>query len=156
MASCNRKIVFDRYQSTDIEGWEKNDTLIFCVPPVAEAGVYKEEVGLRINAAYPFTGLSLVVEQTLHPANVTRRDTLNCRLITDKGSVKGRGVVSYQYAFHLTNITLVPNDSLTVRIHHNMRREILPGISDVGIRLTNDAPAPIRDTTAPSGSPKGE
>lgn len=138
MVSCNRKTVFDRYEPTPIEGWEKDDTLAFNVKPIAKGGIYKEEVGLRINSTYPFTGLCLIVEQTVFPDNVTRCDTLNCRLTGADGKVKGRGVGSYQYSFHLTNVTLTKDDSLHIRIRHHMRREILPGISDVGIRLVHE------------------
>lgn len=135
LLSCNRKTVYDRYEPTPLAGWEKNDTLSFYISPVDEGGVYKEEVGLRINGTYPFTGLCLIVEQTVLPISVTRSDTLNCRLISDNGKVKGRGVSCYQYKFHLTNITLCKGDSMHIRVRHNMKREILPGISDVGIRL---------------------
>ena len=42
----------------------------------------------------------------------------------------------YQYRFHLPDISLNEGDSLCFRIHHNMRREEMPGVSDVGLRLT--------------------
>lgn len=142
MTSCDRKTVYDRYEPVPADGWEKNDTLTFCVRPAlhgkaddSESITYKEEVGLRINSHYPFTGLSLIVEQTAMPADVTRNDTLNCRLINNDGKMKGRGVSNYQYSFHLTNITLAKGDSLRIRIRHNMKQEMLPGISDVGIKL---------------------
>lgn len=145
MMSCNRKTVYDRYESTPVEGWERNDTLTFLIEPAENEKhkernitqtVYKEEVGLRINSTYPFMSLSLIVEQTALPSCVTRNDTLNCRLVSADGRVKGRGVNCYQYLFHLTDITLAQDDSLCIRIRHNMKRETLPGISDVGIRLT--------------------
>lgn len=133
--SCNRKTVYDRYQPVAQEGWNKDDTLVFTVRPVKQGGVFKEEVGLRTTGDYPFMGLCLIVEQTVLPSAVTRCDTLNCRLTSDDGNVKGRGVSCYQYRFHLTNITLADGDSLCVRIRHNMRRETLPGITDVGMRI---------------------
>ena len=133
--SCNRKTVYDRYQPVAQEGWNKDDTLVFTVRPVKQGGVFKEEVGLRTTGDYPFMGLCLIVEQTVLPSAVTRYDTLNCRLTSDDGNIKGRGVSCYQYRFHLTNITLADGDSLCVRIRHNMRRETMPGITDVGMRI---------------------
>lgn len=135
--SCNRKTVFYKYGHTPIAGWEKNDTLTFDVSPVPADGCYREEIGLRINGAYPFTGLCLIVSQTIIPDNITLNDTLNCRLFSDDGTVKGRGVSWYQYKFHLTDVRLRRGDSLHICVRHNMKREILPGISDVGVRLTN-------------------
>lgn len=136
--SCNRKTIYDHYEPTPISGWEKNDTLIFDISPVEADGNYKQEIGLRINGVYPFTKLCLIIDQTILPANMTLSDTLYCRLFSDDGTVKGRGVSWYQYKFHLTDVRLTRGDSLHIRIRHNMRREILPGISDVGIRMESN------------------
>ncbi len=139
MASCNRNTVFYRYDHTPVAGWEKNDTLTFDVSPVPRAGSYREEIGLRINGSYPFTGLCLIVEQTIYPSGVSVSDTLNCRLIDADGTVRGRGVSYYQYSFHLTDMRLEQGDSLHVCVRHNMKREILPGISDIGLRVVSVA-----------------
>lgn len=32
-------------------------------------------------------------------------------------------------------MTLVPGDSLQISVRHDMKREILPGVSDVGIKI---------------------
>jgi gliding motility-associated lipoprotein GldH len=64
-----------------------------------------------------------------------KRDTLNCSLIERDGRVKGKGVSFYQYNFHLNDLDLRAGDSLSINIRHNMKREILPGIADVGIKL---------------------
>ena len=50
--------------------------------------------------------------------------------------MKGHGISTYQYNFHLTTLTLNEGDSLHIAVRHNMKREILPGISDIGIRLS--------------------
>jgi gliding motility-associated lipoprotein GldH len=136
LASCNRKTVYDQYGHTPLAGWERNDTLSFAVRPMENDGVFKEEVGLRINDSYPFMDLCLIVEQTVFPANITRSDTLNCKLVDSNGKAKGKGLSYYQFNFHLTDLQLVKGDSLHVSIRHNMKREILPGIADIGLRLS--------------------
>ena len=65
-----------------------------------------------------------------------RSDTLSCKLVDADGTVQGEGVSFYQYRFHLCNMKLTQGDSLRVSIRHNMKREILPGIADVGVTLT--------------------
>ena len=135
LAACDRHTVYNRYEHTPVAGWEKNDTLVFNTEPMAQTGQYIEEIGLRINGSYPFTGLSLIVEQTVYPSKDTRSDTLSCSLIDEDGNAKGRGVSHYQYMFHLTTLKLNHGESLHIAIRHDMKREILPGISDVGIRL---------------------
>lgn len=136
LSACDGKTVYDKYRPTQIDGWEKNDTLVYDVPPLAATGPYRQEVGVRISGAYPFTGLSLLVEQTVEPGHRRMADTLNCRLYDDKGNILGDGIGSYQYKFILSDAYLHKGDSLHVVVRHIMKREILPGISDIGFRMT--------------------
>lgn len=135
LLSCNRKTVYYRFSHTPVEGWERNDTLTFDVRPMAEAGDYRQEIGLRIDSHYPFMGLSLIVDQTVLPSGFTVSDTLNCNLIAADGTVKGRGLSIYQYKYHLKNIRLDSGDSLHICVRHDMVREVMPGIVDVGVRI---------------------
>ena len=103
--------------------------------PAKDDAVLHEEVELRINSEYPFLGLCLVVEQTTFPSDVRRVDTLNCSLIDKGGSPKGKGVNYFQNRFLLTDLSVSEGDSVEIAVHHNMKREILPGVVDLGIRL---------------------
>ena len=51
------------------------------------------------------------------------------------GTPLGEGVSYYQYRFDMNELNLNKGDSLVVYIVHNMKRELIPGISDVGLRL---------------------
>lgn len=135
IAGCNRKTIYHHYEHAPVAGWEKSDTLTFTVK-AKERAVVQRDVELRISGDYPFQQLNLIVEQTAYPAAIRRRDTLNCNLIDPQGNIDGKGLSLYQYRFHMTDISLNEGDSLCVRIRHNMKREILPGIADVGLRLT--------------------
>ena len=58
------------------------------------------------------------------------------KLIDQRGNSKGIGGISYyQYNFNLKDITVMKGDSIIVSVRHNMKREILPGISDIGYML---------------------
>ncbi|MCH5302415.1 MAG: gliding motility lipoprotein GldH [Prevotella sp.] len=135
IAACDRQTVYTHYEHPPTTGWDKNDTLNFRVSAIEQGGIYREEVRLRINTLYPFQGLCLIVEQQRLPMGITRSDTLNCSLIDSKGNMKGKGVTSFQYSFPLTDIELNPGDSLSIGIRHNMKREILPGITDIGVAV---------------------
>ena len=135
LAACDRLPVYCHYEHTPTSGWEKNDTISFGVSPVKEAGYYLEQLGLRINDDYPFQGLCLVVSQTVLPSGYSHSDTLNCTLIDKYGRVKGSGVKHYQYDFHVNTIRLAEGDSLHILVRHNMKREIMPGITDIGMRV---------------------
>lgn len=135
LASCMQDVVYDKYESTPLSGWEKNDTLSFSVPHMQRNGDYDVGLGLRINTLYPFMGLTLIVEQTVFPAQERRIDTLDCKLIDKNGKSLGQGVSYYQYNFPINHWALKQGDSLQVYVRHDMKREILPGISDIGIQL---------------------
>lgn len=138
VAACNRRMVYDRYVSTPISGWEKNDTLDFYVPPVDTGGVYQASIGLRTNDTYPFTAVTLIVEQRNVTQDITRTDTVHCQLADRRGNAAGKGISYHQYVFDVSNSSLHTGDSLHIRIRHDMKREILPGISDVGYTLVRE------------------
>lgn len=141
VSGCNRKTVYHHYEHTPNVGWEKIDTLFFDIPPVSRSAVVQEEIGLRISQRYPFLGLSLIVQQEVIPdaqsgkRRFVRTDTLNCSLYDEDGTMKGKGIGYYQYSFYLTDLSVSEKDSLHIAVRHNMRREILQGIVDVGIML---------------------
>ena len=144
LVSCNDRIVFSHYESTPVKGWERNDTLLFNIEPLQETDLYAEEIGVRITGDYPFKGLSLIVEQTIQPSNTAIVDTLNCDLIDDVGHAYGKGINHYQYLFPLTTLKLNKGESVHVAIRHCMKREILPGITDVGLTLSRQTTAGIQ------------
>ena len=134
-ASCTGDKVYDKYRNTPLAGWEKNDTLTFSVPRMTKAAQYSSNLMLRINDSFPFMALTLIVEQKVIPGNAVTIDTLRCNLIGKSGNFNGQGVSYYQYTFPVTTMPLVPGDSLQISVRHDMKREILPGISDVGIMI---------------------
>lgn len=137
LAACIGDKVYYSYDHTPLNGWEKNDTLIFGVPKMQAEGLYKSHLLLRVSQAYPFMSLALIVEQTVLPSNQTHTDTLKCRLIDEKGQTKGQGLNYYQYTFPINSLRLHAGDSLQIKVRHDMKREILPGVSDIGIQITH-------------------
>lgn len=133
--SCNRSTIYNQYRHTSLLGWDKNDTLVFSLKPMAEDMEVKNILGLRVNDSYPFKAICLIVDQTVMPDNITFSDTVNYALFDNDGNSKGRGVSYYQYSCHFRNSRLMKGDSLTIKIRHNMKREIVPGISDIGVEL---------------------
>lgn len=135
LSACNRKLVYDLYLSTPISGWEKNDTLSYDIRPVSGTDTYDMWLGLRTSEAYPFTAITLIVEQHIYPKDTIVNDTVNCKLTDRHGNASGTGVNFHQYRFPVTELQLQDGDSIHIRVRHDMKREILPGISDVGISL---------------------
>ena len=136
MSACDNRVVYNRYQNTPLAGWEKNDTLTFAVPRMDTTAVYSAQLGLRITDDYPFTAVTLIVERHTLPGNAVAVDTLNCQLTNRHGNLSGKGIRFHQYTFGMSPMQLHGGDSLVVAVRHDMKREILPGISDVGIEIT--------------------
>ena len=132
--SCDSQRVYDHFAHTPLQGWEKNDSLRFDVPPLKQPGAYTMTLSLRHNESYPFTSISLIVDQRIFPGKRGRTDTIKCELF-QKASPGGNGVSTIQHEYPLHRLVLSKGDSLHISVRHNMKREILPGISDVGIRL---------------------
>lgn len=134
--ACQSRTVYDQYRHTPVQGWEKNDTLAFNIARLKQGGDYAATVGVRINNKFPFKSLTLIVEQNVLPGGEVVMDTLRCDLISEKGKSLGQGVGSYQYTFPLRRLRLSEGDSLHVVIRHDMMREIMPGVSDIGYGLS--------------------
>lgn len=133
--ACTGRKVYDHYDHTSLEGWDRAEALTFDVPAMADSGLYATMLGLRVNDLYPFTRLTLIVEQRVLPTRQIRQDTVSCSLVDDKGAMKGQGVSSYQYRLPVSTLMLHCGDSLHITVRHNMKREILTGVSDVGIEI---------------------
>lgn len=136
MSSCNRKTIYSHYEHTDISnGWERGDVLEFMLPKVGEEGTYSEELGLRTTMDYPFTSVTLIVSQQALPSGFSRNDTVTVALTDGEGNRLGDGITLYQNVYALPDVQLSEQDSLRIVVQHYMKRESLPGISDVGITI---------------------
>ena len=106
MSACSIDTVYHRYSHTSVSGWEKNDTLKFYVPRLRQGG------------------------------NAVLTDTVNCTFSKPDGTRLTRGISYYQYSFPIAKPDLREGDSLVVSIYHDMKRDMLPGISDVGLYIS--------------------
>lgn len=136
LLACKGNKVYDDFQHTNLSGWEKNDHIVFEIPPVSESGTYESVLSMRITHEFPFKSVTLIVTQSVYPEERIVADTLKCDLIGDNGLPMGRGVSYYQYDFPVGKQHLNKGDSVSISVRHDMKREILPGISDVGISLS--------------------
>lgn len=135
-ASCTNNKVYDHYEHTSVDGWDKGEVLVYDVHALRDSGRYVTDLGLRINGDYPFQNLTLIVEQTILPSQTTYKDTINCALFDKNGTILGQGIDNYQYHYRVSEMILQSDDSLHITVRHDMRREIIPGITDVGIALS--------------------
>ena len=134
-AGCDHTTVFHHYENISQDGWGRSDTLRFEIPPISTDGNYLATLELRTNSTYPYTNLSIIVESDLQPHSQHFSDTLRCSLTDQRGNITGKGISQYQYRFPLATRHLTQGQILTFSVYHNMRRETLPGIIDIGLHI---------------------
>lgn len=135
LTGCDEKRVYDHFVHTPNNGWEKTDFLSFPIPSISNDGEYELTLQLRTDHNFPFKSVVLISDSEVLPDGITTSDTLVCKLTDNQGNKLGPGINIYQYSFPLKKLNLHKDDSLNISIHHDMKREMLPGIVNVGIKL---------------------
>lgn len=135
LASCEERPVDYVYRSTPLGGWEPKDTLFFPTDTVRRSGRYAFSLGVRTSAAFPFQSLWLVVKREWDRPALQRLDTVVCRLTDAAGEASERGISLNQFEIPVDTIRLDAGATGRVTVRHIMRRDLLPGVSDVGIIL---------------------
>ena len=133
--SCDTNTPYYHYAHTPIDGWEKNDTLRYEVQPLKKGGEHQITVALRLNGAYPFRKLYLIMQQDIFPRLQSKTDTICFDVTSKEGRFTGNGISYYQYTVPVCREHYMDKDSIHITIRHAMKRDILPGISDIGVKL---------------------
>ena len=60
---------------------------------------------------------------------------LNLVYYYQKSKYIHKHIYIFQYNSHIKDLSVEKGDSVEVRVRHNMKREILHGIMDIGIQL---------------------
>ena len=133
--SCEKDMVYHRYQPIPFEGWNRKDTLIYVLPGGLTGKTYRLEMGIRHNETYPYRDLWIEIYHLLIPYGTHER--LHLYLADETGNWKGKGNAGslYQYTASGFTLNLQPGDSI-LQIVHIMETDLLEGITDVGIRLS--------------------
>lgn len=135
--ACRQSEDYRHFETVDDEGWDITDRYTFAVPPVQREGNYDLTLHLRTTTATPYPFLDLYVEVVETWCNdtvtTTYTDTVACPLA--RQDTPSTGVVIQQYTYPIRTRHCQRGDSLTLTLRHIMRREMLPGITDVGIML---------------------
>ena len=112
LGACQSQVAYHHFRHISSPGWDKSDTLHFDVQPMTEDGNYEVLAELRTDKNYPFQN-------------------------SKEGVIEGDGISAFQYQFHVRYLNLHKGDSLHICVAHNMKREIMPGIIDVGVLIAN-------------------
>ncbi len=139
LAACIGRTAYCEYRTLPAEGWRPADTLAFDVDRLQKDGCYAVEVLLRTSSLrpYPYRQLWLELRLQWDAPQTAAPDTLVCTLVTAKGKSLGTGVTQSQYAFVLDTLRFSSAAKGRILVRHIMSDESLPGITEVGLRLSH-------------------
>lgn len=136
LAACDGHTRFHSFQPMADEGWSRTDTLTFSLPPADAEGDYQLLVGMRYGKDFPYEGIWMTVETELPPSPSVRRDTVYFRMNMPE-EARSRGIMYVQQEMPVAVVHLRQAQQCRIRLRHIMRREVMPDISDIGLRLTS-------------------
>ena len=136
LAACTQSTLLHHSEPVDEDGWSRTDTLQYNLPTIPEDGNYQIQVGLRYDVRFPYQGLWIVAEVSLHHPMAYHCDTLYFKTADEEGHFIGTGLNLLQTEIKLTTLHLQKGQSGKIRLHHIMQREVLPSIKDVGVKLS--------------------
>lgn len=162
LTACHTDTVYHVYHPVSVNGWSKQDTLVYMLPDSLKEGCYQLEISVRHTEAYPYRDIwielaseqekpqqtytsqtepkdSLEIPQLEASADsmIWIRDTLHLYLADEKGRwIKGGTIGSlYQFSAPAQWFCLNNKRGKTIRLIHIMKDNPLTGIHDIGIRL---------------------
>ena len=135
LSACTGGTVFHRYKPLPPEGWDRRDTMQFDLPKAERDIDGTLFVGLRTTANLRYRDVVLAVEQRLTSPLFYRCDTVRYLLTDDEGFALSPGVNHHQYESQHVPFHLQKGQSGSVRIRHLMRHEVIPDITELGIRI---------------------
>lgn len=125
ITSCSREGEIACYEDiTDPEGWYEKDTIYLRTDSVSAAGLYQCYINIRTTAAYPYRNFSVIAQV---------QGTKNRRIL--HYDITSNGATYHEQQATMGQIALQRGDSVVVAVKQNMRRETMPGIAAVGLKL---------------------
>jgi len=125
ITSCSREGEIACYEDiTDPEGWYEKDTIYLRPDSVSAAGTYQCDITIRTTVAYPYSNFSVLAKVE----GSQERHTLHF-------NISESGTPYHEEQATLGQLSLQKGAAIVVAVKQNMRRETVPGIAAVGLRL---------------------
>ena len=134
--ACQPDTLYHTYRTTGERGWTKEDTLEFRIPKELTGRQHRMEMGIKHTESYPYQDLWIGIRRPGSPGLPV--DTLHIFLADSAGRWTGTGMSgsSFQCTSAPVPFTLTDGDTL-LQVIHLMAHRRLPGITDVGLRLSS-------------------
>jgi gliding motility-associated lipoprotein GldH len=136
LSACSQPEIYSEFRAFPNAEWDKREAIRFEVPIHNLSVPYHVTIQLRHNDFYPFRNIWLFVEYQT-PSGSTRTDTLSTDLADAYGKWYGSGISLYScplpYQLH---VQYPDTGTYTYTIRQGMRSDVLKGISDIGLRVS--------------------
>ena len=134
-AGCGTGPVSSDAAEVNPEGWNSTDTVRLEFTVNNPDHRHDLQLGLRHNEDYPFSNLYLFV-RLVYPNGRTLTDTLACPLAAPGGQWYGRGGKWIEHNIgYKQGVGFPLQGRYALEVVHAMRRDPLPGLSDIRFAL---------------------
>jgi gliding motility-associated lipoprotein GldH len=136
ISSCDRSVFYEELKHVEGSEWKAGDTLLFRFNISDTLQPYDLSFSVRNTTSYQFQNLYLFIT-AWYPDHTWSRDTAECILAAPDGKWYGKGngkIRDSQFLFR-KEVKFRRAGEYTIGVNQAMRTELLPGISDIGIRL---------------------
>lgn len=126
------------YVPIPVSGWERDSIITIPLDTIRENGIYEMSVGVRSYYGYPYKYLWLQISTEIYCPGWKTTDTLKCNITDENGRYLGAGLNIFEKQYFLKETYLKKGQYGFVRIKQIMRRNPLPGVSDIGLSLKKE------------------
>ncbi len=138
LAACRPSVAFHSFLPVSPAGMERDDTLRFDIPLPDSAAVYSLCVELRHRVSYPYCELPLLLVLTDDSLPPRLTDTVRMAVADGQGRWLGTGWGDLR----TVSSSFIPlpagmKDSCSITLNSLLPDSLLPGVSDVGIKIVS-------------------
>jgi gliding motility-associated lipoprotein GldH len=133
--SCTEDTLQHQYQHIDKGGWQRNDLLVYEIPPAKEKGLHSLVIEMRTTADFNHKRLCIAVDFITPPPYKHISDTVCISTDNGNGKLGGDGIVLRCFYSAAPNLFLHEGQSGQITLRQVMEEEPIKGITDIGIKV---------------------
>lgn len=136
LAACDNNRVFDEYKPIPKSGWNKDSVVVFSVPVTDTVQNHNMFINVRNDVNYPYSNLWLFID-IIEPGGKALKDTFELSLADPTGKWLGEGMggVKTRQVIYRRDVYFPVSGTYKIELQQGMRKDILKGIRDIGIRI---------------------
>ncbi len=135
-SSCDRNLIFEKYEPIAENGWHKDSLVVFNIPVTDTLQNHNFYINVRNDIEYKYSNLWLFIE-IKQSGEVGITDTLEILLADPSGKWLGDGFggIKTRQVKYKGGVYFPVSGEYQINIQHGMRDELLEGITDIGFRV---------------------